>query len=86
MAERSSCGVRSQITSWFLFLLLLLVVALPTFNMSIGMDVPDTPRNWDKAEVRYVRAVRASRGGWGIVADVEEVDVGGLSLTLRGES
>lgn len=29
--------------------------------MSIGMAVPVRPRNWDKAEVRKVRAVRASR-------------------------
>lgn len=45
--------------------------------MSIGMAVPVRPRNWESAEVRRVRAVRASRG-------VDEV-LGWLTLSLESE-
>lgn len=33
-----------------------------TFRMSMGIEVPVNPRNWERADVRYVRVVRASRG------------------------
>lgn len=32
------------------------------FRISIDIDVPDTPSNWERAEVMYVRAVSSSRG------------------------
>jgi hypothetical protein len=65
--------------------------------MSIGMAVPVRPRNWDSAEVRRVRAVRASRGvvdevlGWLILDRREVVSIGrivaegqqGLQLELE---
>lgn len=43
------------------------------FRISIEILVPIKPRNWPRAAVRYVRAVRGSRGvsflpcdcGWG---------------------
>lgn len=38
--------------------------------MSIGLDVPVSPRNWESAEVRWVRAVR------GLTGCVDEVDAG----------
>ncbi len=37
-------------------------VGVSSLRMSMGMAVPVRPRNCDSAEVRYVRAVRASRG------------------------
>lgn len=60
--------------------------------MSIGMVVPVRPRNWDSAEVRRVRAVRASRGvvdevlGWLILDRRDLVLVGSLQRVSRAYS
>lgn len=47
------------------------------FKMSIGMAVPVRPRNWDRAEVKRVRAVRGSRG-------VDIADAGALGWWTLG--
>jgi hypothetical protein len=53
-----------------------LLLVLPLFSIlriSMGIAVPVTPRNCDRAEERYVRAERGSRGwrggesGWGML-------------------
>lgn len=60
--------------------------------MSMGIAVPVRPRNWDRAEERYVRAERSSRGcragepGWGILeiqlSAMITVDFGGYCEQL----
>lgn len=51
-------------------------------SISTEIAVPANPRNWENAEVRYVRAVRASRGwdwivvgvpGWWILRGVSQL-------------
>jgi hypothetical protein len=42
------------------------------------MAVPVRPRNWERAAVRWVFAVRGSRGGWDVV-----VEVGGWVILLE---
>jgi hypothetical protein len=73
-AAPSSRGTRTQ-TQSYLFTPLGLLLVLPLFSIlriSMGIAVPVTPRNCDRAEERYVRAERGSRGwrggesGWGM--------------------
>lgn len=46
-AAKSPCGTRIQREDGFVFLLL-----MSSFSMSIGIEVPVRPRNWERAEVR----------------------------------
>jgi hypothetical protein len=59
-----------------MFTLLGLPLALfSILRISMGIAVPVTPRNCDRAEERYVRAERGSRGwrggvsGWGMLLE-----------------
>lgn len=49
-------------------------VVVSCLRMSIGIAVPVSPRNWDSADVRYVRAVTASRDAVCLLAAGVDVD------------
>lgn len=61
-AAKSSCGTRIHTRAAGVFGGCLLS-ALSILSMSIGIEVPDRPRNCERAEVRKLRVVMLSRGG-----------------------